>query len=338
MFGIIDCGTTNTRVYLVENEKVISQSFKKVGVRDTAIHGTKNILKEGVIDTIHNALNKTDKTISDIDYLIASGMITSEIGLIEIPHLIAPVGKKELSNSIKVVRDDNILPINVPIYFIRGIKNKIYGQNGINDLKYVDFMRGEEVQVMGILETFKPKLPVNIIIVGSHTKLIHVDKDSKIKGSITTISGQFYEAIIKETFIGKCIRQGENEKENKYPYDQIVSIAENCVENAGILRTMLMPRFMQVLMETTTRERSIFVNATIAAEDMKIFNEAENYEFDLDTEYFVMSQEERCKLYEIFLKNRIHKDLIVTKIFDKDDIRDITIKGILEIIKISKLI
>jgi len=40
----IDCGTTNSRVYIVdENGKVLTRFSEKVGVRDTAIHGSNQI-------------------------------------------------------------------------------------------------------------------------------------------------------------------------------------------------------------------------------------------------------------------------------------------------------
>ncbi|MFZ7133163.1 MAG: 2-dehydro-3-deoxygalactonokinase [Eubacteriales bacterium] len=338
MFGVIDCGTTNTRVYLMDKNKVISQSSKKVGVRDTAINGTNEILKLGLIETIKQAVEKINKNITDIEYLIAFGMITSEIGLIEIPHLTAPINKNQLSQSIKIVHNENILPIDIPVYFIRGIKNKVDYENGLEDLQITDFMRGEEVQVIGIIEKYKPELPTNIMIVGSHTKLIHIDKDYNIIGCITTISGQFYEAIKKETFIGKCIKHNGVDENDTYSYEEIVDIAQKSVNETGILRTMLMPRFMQVLMSTTANERTTFVNASIATEDMKIFNKAIDYKFELNTDFFIMGQKARCDLYEILLKKDIHPNIRVTKIWEEEDIQNVTIIGALEVMKNAKVI
>ena len=42
MFAVIDCGTTMTRIYIVdENQQIIASGRKKVGVRDTSITGSR---------------------------------------------------------------------------------------------------------------------------------------------------------------------------------------------------------------------------------------------------------------------------------------------------------
>ena len=47
-FATIDCGTTNSRVYLLDDTyQVIGRGQKKVGVRDTVITGSNEILKKG---------------------------------------------------------------------------------------------------------------------------------------------------------------------------------------------------------------------------------------------------------------------------------------------------
>ena len=44
----IDCGTTNSRIYIVnENAEILGKATKKVGVRDTAINGSNEVLKQG---------------------------------------------------------------------------------------------------------------------------------------------------------------------------------------------------------------------------------------------------------------------------------------------------
>ena len=79
---------------------------------------------------------------SDVIRILASGMITSEFGLYELPHLTAPAGIKELHDSMAEVSFPEISPI--PFVFIRGIK--------VNSDKLCDFdmMRGEETELVGI--------------------------------------------------------------------------------------------------------------------------------------------------------------------------------------------
>jgi 2-dehydro-3-deoxygalactonokinase len=55
----IDCGTTNSRVYIVgENGHVLSRTSEKVGVRDTAISSSNQILKDGLRHVFARALQE----------------------------------------------------------------------------------------------------------------------------------------------------------------------------------------------------------------------------------------------------------------------------------------
>ena len=147
MFAVIDCGTTNTRVYIVnEQNRVVGEGARKVGVRDTSITGSKDTLRQGICKAVAEAVKNADLRLKDIDFMIASGMITSEIGLLEIPHIIAPAGLDELAKTIEITERGEILPLDIPIIFIRGIRNN-YGENAtLRDIRKVDFMRGEETQ------------------------------------------------------------------------------------------------------------------------------------------------------------------------------------------------
>ncbi len=332
MIGIIDCGTTNTRVYIVnEKGEVVSRSYKKVGVRDTSISGSREILKAGIKEAFLDAVKQANLTLKDIDYAVASGMITSEIGLIDVPHLIAPAGIAELSKNVKVVHDEEIFPLDLPVVFIRGIKNN-YGDIGVSDIRKIDFMRGEETQVMGLLKNKEWKLPMNVIVLSSHTKLIHINEKGQVEGSITTISGQIYEAIRKETFIGSCIKSEGEEKE--FFSKEILQTAYDSVQSAGFLRTMLMPRFMQVLLDTEWYEREFFTGAAIAAEDIRILNEAQGYlGYSLDTDFILIGQQSRCKIYEELIREKLPKSQSIQSISDKEDVDALVIEGALEILK-----
>ncbi|MCG8700676.1 MAG: 2-dehydro-3-deoxygalactonokinase, partial [Bacteroidales bacterium] len=88
----IDCGTTNSRVYIVNKQaEILSKATKKVGVKDTAIAGNNQVLKDGIKATFEQALAQAGLETGDVALALSSGMITSEIGLLEIPHLWAPL-------------------------------------------------------------------------------------------------------------------------------------------------------------------------------------------------------------------------------------------------------
>ncbi|MFT8209510.1 MAG: 2-dehydro-3-deoxygalactonokinase [Symbiopectobacterium sp.] len=90
MFVVIDCGSTNTRLYLIKDQAVISKNEIPVGVNSTAATGNNIALKEGIAAGFQQLLAQENLTLNDVRFAIASGMITSNLGLVEIPHLTAP--------------------------------------------------------------------------------------------------------------------------------------------------------------------------------------------------------------------------------------------------------
>jgi len=56
-------------------------------VRDTAVHGSNQALKDGLADLFRRTVEEAGLALSDVRLAITSGMITSELGLLEIPHL-----------------------------------------------------------------------------------------------------------------------------------------------------------------------------------------------------------------------------------------------------------
>jgi 2-dehydro-3-deoxygalactonokinase len=311
---------------------VVSKAYKKAGVRDTAITGSRDTLKAGIKEAFMDALEQANLKLEDIDYAVASGMITSEIGLMDIPHLIAPAGLEELAANVKVVHDTEVFPLDLPVVFIRGIKND-YGDAGVTGIRKIDFMRGEETQIAGLLEKENLTLPANVIILSSHTKLIHINKDGQVEGSITTISGQIYEAINKETFIGSCIKSDGTGDGQEFYSDEILNTAYDSVQSAGFLRTMLMPRFMQVLLDTKWQERQFFVDSAIAAEDIRILDEAKGFlGYPLDTDFVLVGHKERCKIYEGLVRTKVPGSKTIRSIYDKDEVDQIAINGALAVL------
>jgi len=334
MIAVIDCGTTNTRIYITDKAgNVLYSGNKKVGVRDTSIHNTTAVLRKGVTDLYYSILAENHIREEEIEYVIASGMITSEIGLIEIPHLVAPVGIDELAGGIVKVEDDpDVLPIRRPIYFVRGIRNHYEKNARADSLRKIDFIRGEEVQCIGIIDSYPLDEAYSIVALSSHTKVMYIDRDKRIAGSITTISGQFYEALVDSSNLGKSIVPLEGEDPGGYGYEELIDIASDCVENAGLGRTMLMPRFMQVLLKARHSERKIFIDAAIATDDMKAFSEMRNMGYTCKR-YILYGQAERCRMYSYMLKQRFGDDLEVITIEDKEEIAMMTVKGSIRVIE-----
>ncbi len=333
-FAIIDCGTTNSRVCVLNDKfEIIKRGTKKVGVRDTAISASKDILKLGLKNLLEDTILSASLKIRDIKFAIAFGMITSEIGLIEIPHRWVPVGVNDLASNIKVVQDRNIFPLDIPIIFIPGVKN-IFKENSTHkDIRKIDFMRGEETQAAGLLSNYPDlNFPIIMAVLSSHTKYIYINSQKQIVSSLTNLSGQVYEAIKKETSIGKSLISDDNLPPVNYFDLQVIESAYNSVKNAGFLRTLLMPRFMEVLLKNTWYERDLFLNAAISAEDLKVLNEFSLFKFSLlETNFVLVGHSRRCRILKYFLIKHYNIKKEIQIIFKKEEIDQLGISGAISI-------
>lgn len=199
----IDTGTTNTRTLLWdENGQVIGTEKASVGVRDTAKDGNNKRLSEAVKGCLEALLENNGISYEDVESIVASGMITSNVGLVEIPHCVAPAGKKELAAAIKPVLLEDVCPI--PIWFIPGVKNSD-GNITLENFEAMDIMRGEEVESVSLIEEFGIGKRYLLIFPGSHTKFVAINEEGKIEGCLTTLSGELLSAIINETIIADAV-------------------------------------------------------------------------------------------------------------------------------------
>lgn len=332
-FAVIDCGTTNSRIYLLNNNfEIINKGNKKIGVRDTAISGSKVKLKQGLKELFFKTIKDAGLEIKDIEFAITSGMITSEIGLLEVPHLWAPVGISDLAKNLKIVNDPEIFPLDIPLIFIRGIKNYFPKEATYRDIRKIDFLRGEEAQVSGLL-SLNPEIPLPfiVIVLSSHTKYIFISEEKKISGCLTTLSGQIYEAIKKHTSIGKSIIE-TTQKSNNFFNTDLIDTAYNVVQNVGFLRSLIMPRFMEVLLNTEWYERDLFINAAIVAEDLKVMNDFSLFGFYSENNYFVLiGQKQRCEILNHMLKFYYGTGSNTLIIDEKEDIDRLSIEGAISI-------
>ena len=100
LYFAVDSGTTNSRVWLIRDRKVLAKKRVSVGVRNTAIDGNNRALVKGIRETIFELTSKSDAK-ERPEIVIAAGMITSNLGLHEVRHVQAPAGLSELASNIQ---------------------------------------------------------------------------------------------------------------------------------------------------------------------------------------------------------------------------------------------
>ena len=187
----IDSGTTNTRVSLVIDGRIADTRKFNVGAKKGMENGQllQGALRSGIADILQ-ANNIAEQ---QIECILASGMITSEFGLVNLPHIVAPAGAKELHESLYRCSLPEISKL--PFVFVRGIKT------GGDELENVDMMRGEETELLGSFEGAG-----TYILPGSHSKIIDVDEQGRVVRFKTMLTGEMIAALSQNTILKDAVQ------------------------------------------------------------------------------------------------------------------------------------
>ncbi len=189
---LLDGGTTHTRFTVVENGRILAQSQCRAGAADAAREGRNSLLREAVRREMNALQNRWHCSIGEI---YAAGMITSDTGLCEIQHIVAPADLPRLAAGVQVRTIPEIS--DVPFCFVPGIRFEADDPDG------ADMLRGEEVEVFGMLapEDGEKQLFIHF---GSHNKIICVE-DGSITRAATTLSGELLWAVCNHTILKSSV-------------------------------------------------------------------------------------------------------------------------------------
>ena len=257
----IDGGTTNTRVSLIREKKFADGIKLDIGARKS-IEGNET-LKSEIKRAIETLLEKNRLTEKDITCILASGMITSEFGLCHLDHITTPSGIAELHDGMERVYLKEITDI--PFVFIRGVKLST------DDYEKLDVMRGEETELMGILN---PEYGECIYVLpGSHSKIIKVDSSGRIVEFSTMMTGEMINALSCQTILKDAVDLSISEVNNEYllkGYDY--------TEREGINKSLFKTRVLKNFCGCDKKEvYSFFLGCVIHSEIKSIIEDkAEN--------------------------------------------------------------
>jgi 2-dehydro-3-deoxygalactonokinase len=229
--------------------------------------GSNEVLKRGIKENIDELLRRCDISKDDIDGIIASGMITSNVGLADIPHVPAPAGIDELSSSIVEVKIPEVAE--KPICFIPGIKTGFCPETNIFEK---DIMRGEEIEIMGFLSTLDMAKKIEDMIFmhyGSHHKCISVS-DGKIVSSCTSITGELMMTIFNNTILKSSLLPIS---ELKYDMKWIKAGLETG-ERLGFGRALFNTRILDVMDRESKNNTTNFFIGILISMDLQFVREA----------------------------------------------------------------
>lgn len=275
----IDGGTTNTRIVLWDEQGKMAASCKsETGVRITAIEGSPASLKKAVKEGIEQVCETAGITWEEVERIAASGMITSNMGLVEIPHIAAPAGIEELRAAAKTVLLPDVCPL--PITFVPGVKNSLPVVD-LNHFEQMDMMRGEEVETIGMLHHLEAGKPYLLILPGSHTKFVSVDEKGRITGCLTTITGELLQVITCNTLIADAV---DKQFVSEATYDrEMMLTGYHTAAKAGIGRACFSARILNTFAEKDKRKLANYLLGAVFQNDMSAIKGSDAIQIHTDT-------------------------------------------------------
>ena len=259
----IDMGTTNTRAWLALGDLVIAKAASPVGVRDTARSGSSAQLRAGLRDLITRVRTEAAKAEakSTPEYVAAAGMITSSLGLLEVPHIRPPAGASELAAASQW-RDFPELT-DLLVLLVPGVRSGPE-QVDVDSVHAMDVMRGEETLCAGLVALGLMKPPAIVLNLGSHWKAIALDEEGKIRSSVTSLSGELIHALQSQTILA-----GSISKERPSRIDP--GWLEGGMREqraAGLSRALFCARLLDLARQGSAEERFAHVMGAVIAADL----------------------------------------------------------------------
>lgn len=232
-FIAVDWGTTNRRAYLVENARCQREFEDGRGILSVS-RGEF----EAAIAEIRGKLGEKP--------MLLAGMIGSNRGWVEAPYVSCPAGLDELASGLVRIGEDIVI---VPGVALSG--------------KRFDVMRGEEVQLLGAVES--GEIPADCLVChpGTHNKWVRV-AGGRIESFRTVMTGELFnllrdrsilsEILTEPAVAGAAFRDGVN----------------HGLSGAGITAELFEARARYLLGDIGAKDGASFVSGLLIGEDVHV--------------------------------------------------------------------
>jgi 2-dehydro-3-deoxygalactonokinase len=294
MFAIaLDGGTTNTRARLIYGDRIIATAKRTVGVRDTLLadpaHAGTRAPSVGLASPpgqphrarLIQAVREVLDDVSRVDILsavqpaevgagigsvVAAGMLSSEVGLVAVPHVSAPAGVEELARGVVIAHIPEIAER--PITFVPGVRTA--AADGQDGWFQADVMRGEECETLGAYAVLRARGELEtdrwqvFLWPGSHTKMVEVDPSGRIARSQTTLAGELLQTLARHTLLAASLPETLPDEVDP----EVAAVAARAVANGGLGRAAFLVRIAALGEVFKPIERASFWIGAVVADDV----------------------------------------------------------------------
>jgi 2-dehydro-3-deoxygalactonokinase len=257
----VDLGTTNSRLWLMRGTAALGRVSAFVGVRDTARTGNNLLLREQLRESIGSLEQSARKAGLSPSLVIGAGMLTSNLGLQEVPHVEAPAGLLQIRHRLVSAKFEDIT--HLPFYLIPGVR--CIQTHGDDPETISDVMRGEETLCIGLLALGVMGPGVTLLNLGSHWKAIQVDHGNQIVRSYTDLGGELIFAVQNHTVLTGSLPEGRPSELDRLWLGR--GVTEETT--SGLSRAMFRVRLLDLGGDTTPQQRFSFLVGAVIAHSMR---------------------------------------------------------------------
>jgi 2-dehydro-3-deoxygalactonokinase len=230
-FIALDWGTSSFRAYLLGGDGAIQETI-------AAPHGILAVKDAAFDETLESHIGHWNKALP----IMASGMITSRQGWVELPYVACPANLKSIAAAIHPHTSKQ----GRKLFFIAGISYR--SPNGIPDV-----IRGEETQVLGASQGGTEYF----VTPGTHSKWIDVS-NGEIKSFSTYMTGEVFALLKNHSILGRLMT---GETSNPAAFEQ--GVRTGLKEPAGFLHHIFSTRTLALFNEMPTDSLSSYLSGQV---------------------------------------------------------------------------
>jgi 2-dehydro-3-deoxygalactonokinase len=255
-------------------DTVLSDEREPSGETGSRVPGSKRDSADSssrrLADAVRAAIEEVTRQTgtSQPELIVAAGMLSSEVGLLAVPHILTPAGIEELADALVLRTIPEVSAI--PVYFVPGVRTP--ASEDPDGWMRADIMRGEECETLGAVTELTrqglldPDQDGQVFVwPGSHTKLVEVDRRGRIVRSQTTLAGEFLQAVARHTLVAASLPAG-------LPLvldPAAVEAGARATEEQGLGRAAFLVRIAAVGGSLSAEERAAFWISAVVSDDVR---------------------------------------------------------------------
>ena len=261
-----DWGTTSFRLRLVDQDTYAVQAefLSSTGVAATFREWKEqseinrfDFYSERLKSSISELARKSALNTDNIP-VIVSGMASSSIGMEEIPYAELPFRINGSQASVRVFDDYN--GSGAPLIIVSGVKSN------------VDVMRGEEAQLIGLVQLNQVKLEDNeeyvFVFPGTHSKHISV-KGGLVPDFKTFMTGELFNIVSEHSILKDSVVLDNSIKlSDPAAKEAFVYGVENSA-NSSVLHTLFTVRTAQLFGKFDKKYNSFYLSGLLIGDELR---------------------------------------------------------------------